>query len=360
MIKKIITIIIISLTFLFSNCPQGFLEIDNECYWMLDVIVLQKIIMNSELSINPLELGVQEWESGRLVSLCSSIYSINGCQQEYQLSGHIPNEIFFLDQLRDLKLLGNNLNGSIPSNLGQLENLEYLDLSYNSLIGEIPTSLGTLTNLTDLYISNNNLTGYIPPELCDLNNLKNFYAFSNFLTNELPECIGELTELAVLVLFDNEISGSLPESIGMLSNLSYLDISNNNLISLPESIGDISSLNYIHLNNNNITHIPEQICELNIYWNFPSISSIYDNYLCQIDYYPECLSEYLGDQVCDWYLIGDANLNGEVNIIDVVRLVTFILFIDNINEFQFIVSDTHIDNILDILDIITLIDIVLS
>ena len=68
----------------------------------------------------------------------------------------------------------------------------------------------------------------------------------------------------------------------------------------------------------------------------------------------------MGDQVCDWYLIGDTNLNGEVNILDVVRLVAIILFIDDINEFQFVVSDTFVDSSLDILDIIVLIDIVLD
>ena len=360
MIRKIIIIQTIIYSVLFSNCSEGFLEIDDNCYWTLDVIVLQKFILNSELSIAPLELGVQEWENGRLVSLCSSIYSINGCQQDYQLSGEIPNEIHFLDQLRDLRLLGNNLSGNIPVNLGHLINLEYLDLSYNNLSDDIPQSFESLIHLRDLYISNNNISGTIPDVLCNLNNLKNFYAFSNSIEGELPNCIGNLSELSVLVLFDNEIDGYLPNSIGSLSNLSYLDLSNNNLVGLPESIGEMSSLNYVHLHNNKLINLPETICELDVNWSFPSVSSIYDNYLCELGYYPECLEEFLGDQVCDWYLLGDTNLNGEVNILDVVRLVAIILFINDIDEFQFVVSDTFIDSNIDILDIIVLIDIVLD
>ena len=360
MLRKIIIIQSIFLSILFSNCNEGFLEIDDNCYWTLDLIVLQKIILNSELSIAPLELGVQEWENGRLVSLCSSIYSINGCQQDYQLSGNIPNEIHFLDHLRSLILIGNNLSGEIPVNIGQLSNLEYLDLSYNNFEGVIPFEFGNLSKLTDLYISNNNISGLIPEALCNLSLLKNFYAFSNQITGNLPECIGSLSELSILVLFDNEINGNIPYSIGSLSKLTYIDLSSNQLVSLPESIGEMPSLNYIHLNNNNLINLPESICDLEINWNFPSVSSIYNNYLCELGYYPECLEEFLGDQVCDWYLIGDTNLNGEVNILDVVRLVAIILFIDDINEFQFVVSDTFVDSSLDILDIIVLIDIVLD
>ena len=360
MIKKIIIIKIIIGSFLFSNCNEGYVQIDDACYWSLDLIVLQKFIVNSELSITPLQLGNQQWENGRLVSLCSSTFSIDGCQQDYQLSGAIPSEIYFLDQLRDLRLLGNNLVDNIPTSIGHLTNLEYLDLSYNNLSGSIPNSVENLINLSDLYISNNNISGSIPDELCNIINLKNFYAFSNSLTGEFPSCIGELSQLAVIVLFDNGINGALPLSMGFLSNLTYLDLSNNSIVTLPQSVSNMTSLSYLHLNNNNITNLPEEICELDINWNYPSVSSIYDNYLCELGYYPDCLEEYLGQQVCDWFLLGDTNLNGEVNILDVVRLVAHILFFDELNEFQFIVSDVYIDSNLDVLDIIYLTDIVLD
>ena len=40
--------------------------------------------------------------------------------QDYQLSSNIPNEIHFLDHLRSLILIGNNLSGEIRKNIGQL------------------------------------------------------------------------------------------------------------------------------------------------------------------------------------------------------------------------------------------------
>ena len=358
MIRKFILLLLCS--FLFSNCDDGFIPIYEECYWTNDLLVLHKFLINSQLNISPLDLGVQQWENGRLVSFCSSIFSIHGCQEEYQLLGEIPSEIYFLDHLRDLRLLGNSLNGQIPTSIGQLTNLEYLDLSYNDLDGEIPTSIKNLTNLTDLYISNNNFSGSIPDELCNITNLRNFYAFSNSLIGELPSCIGELSELSVLSLFDNDFNGYIPNSIGQLSNLVFLDLSNNNIIELPQSISQMASLNYLHLNNNSITNIPEGICELNINWSFPTVSSIYDNFLCAQGYYPECMEEYLGDQLCDWFVLGDSDLNGVVNIVDVVKLVVIILYSDHINEFEFIVSDVETDFNLNILDVIYLVDIVLE
>ena len=360
MIKKNIIVKVILFSFLFSDCPDGFEEINNQCFWTNDLIVLQKFIINSNLSLNPLELGVQQWENGRLVSLCSSIYTIDGCQQSYQLSGSIPDEISYLDELRDLRLLGNELNGHIPTNFGELTNLEYLDLSYNNLNGEIPNSFGNLINLTDLYLSQNNLNGEIPDKFCDLYNLKNFYAFSNLLNGELPNCIGNLSELVILNLFDNKFNGSVPSSISYLNNLTYLDISNNNIETLPQSIGGISTLSYLHLNNNEIIYLPDEICNLNLDWSFPVISSIHSNYLCQSGYYPDCLEENLGQQYCSWFILGDTDLNGVVNIIDVVRLIAFILETESISEFEFIVSDIYQDYSLDILDINLLIEFVLD
>ena len=147
MIKYFFTIYFMIITFIFSNCPLGFIENENQCYWSNDLIVLQKFIINSNLLMDPYNFGIQEWENGRLISLCYSTFSYDDCQQIDALSGEIPNEIILLDSLRDLRLLGNNLEGFIPSELGHLINLEYLDLSYNNLLGQIPQSFIYLNKL---------------------------------------------------------------------------------------------------------------------------------------------------------------------------------------------------------------------
>ncbi len=345
---------------LFSNeCDTDFIQINNDCYFEQDILVLNQFIFNSNLTMNPILFGEQEWHNGRLISLCYSMYEIDGCLQNVPLSGNIPENIHLLDELIDLRLLGNDLFGNIPNSIGQLDNLEYLDLSYNQLSGELPDTFHNLSNLTDLYISNNNLDGNLNV-ICELIKLENFYAFSNQFTGSFPSCFSNLENIEVLILKDNLLIDQLPSSINMLSKLGYLDISNNAIISLPNSINEMISLNHLYLNNNSITNIPYDICDLNIDWTYPRISSINNNYLCENDYYPDCLSNYLGDQICDWYLIGDVDLNTQVNINDIIFLIEFILLNLSFNEFEFIVSDVFKDGVINILDVINIVQIVLD
>ena len=183
---------------------------------------------------------------------------------------------------------------------------------------------------------------------------------SNSLTGVIPECLGNLNKMEVLLLGNNEFIGTIPESIGMMEDLSFLDMSNNHITgSIPESIGELSQLNYLHLNANILTdEIPGNICDLNINWSNPTVSSLSDNFFC-LQPYPDCLEEYVGDQSCDWYIQGDSNLNGTVDILDVIMLVEFILGTEFPDPFQFIVSDIHPNDRLDILDIEYQVDLIL-
>ena len=91
----------ISTVILFSNqllsqCDEGFLEIEEDCYWKKDIDILHEFISNSVNSIDmdldededgvisPLELGNQTWREGRLISL----FCVNR-----GLSGVIPENI---------------------------------------------------------------------------------------------------------------------------------------------------------------------------------------------------------------------------------------------------------------------------
>ena len=70
--------------------------------------------------------------------------------EAYALTGSIPNNIGNLTKLTILYLDINHLSGHIPRQLGYLENLEELGLCYNTLTGSIPNCLGNLTKLTTL------------------------------------------------------------------------------------------------------------------------------------------------------------------------------------------------------------------
>ena len=96
-----------------------------------DISVLQDFIDNSNTSINlemdtnfnnkvdPLELGWQLWENGRLVHLiCNDVpspfYLYN---YDCSLSGEIPNTINKLDALVKLHIQNNDLLGTIPASI---------------------------------------------------------------------------------------------------------------------------------------------------------------------------------------------------------------------------------------------------
>ena len=164
-----------------QGCGEGFVEINDLCFHEGDINVIQKMIDNSYQSgidlecqdgdnycgspnpfmdsldnwmwisvdgvgydmpgnnngvVEPLELGIQEWESGRLTSFMCGAYIY--CQ----LSGPIPEEINDLTELTTFRVEGNYLNGFIPEPICDLDmdyndSLEF-DLSYNQLCPPYP------------------------------------------------------------------------------------------------------------------------------------------------------------------------------------------------------------------------------
>ena len=164
-----------------SQCQPGFLEINDLCFYEQDINVIQKMIDNSYQSgidlgcqdgdiycgspnpfmdtddfwgwvaydgiayqilgnyngiVEPLELGIQEWENGRLTSFMCGAYIY--CQ----LSGPIPEEINNLTALRTFRVEGNYLSGFVPESICDLDidydNYLEFDLSYNHLCSPYP------------------------------------------------------------------------------------------------------------------------------------------------------------------------------------------------------------------------------
>ena len=115
-----------------------------------DISVLQDFINNSPNidfsldvdssdAIEPMELGLQKWENGRITEL--NCYNIG-------LGGSIPQSIGDLTELTQLNVKGNSLIGEIPESIGNLTKLTQLNLSNNELSGEIPTTISNLKSLT--------------------------------------------------------------------------------------------------------------------------------------------------------------------------------------------------------------------
>ena len=86
--------------------------------------------------VEPLELGLQTWENGRLKSILCGAYVY--CQ----LSGPLPENINELTAIEDLRFEGNYLSDLIPETICQL-NLDYednlsFDLTWNLLCPPYP------------------------------------------------------------------------------------------------------------------------------------------------------------------------------------------------------------------------------
>ena len=59
-------------------------------------------------------------------------------------------------------------------------------------------------------------------------------------------------------------------------------------------------------------------------------------------------------------LPGDVNSDSEINVMDVVNLINFVLFFDEPTEYQFWASDVNGDNALNVLDVVLLVDLILD
>ena len=158
--------ILFFITITYAECDAGFVEINNLCFHEGDFSVIQKMIDNSYQSgidlgcsewddycgspnpymddpeswfskvidgvsydfangngiVEPLELGMQEWQNGRLKTIMCGAYIY--CQ----LSGPIPEEINTLTELEVFRVEGNYFNGFIPESICEF------DLSYNDYL----------------------------------------------------------------------------------------------------------------------------------------------------------------------------------------------------------------------------------
>jgi len=62
----------------------------------------------------------------------------------------------------------------------------------------------------------------------------------------------------------------------------------------------------------------------------------------------------------DSSIAGDVNGDGEINVLDVVQLVGFILGSSNPSDTQIISSDLNVDGVLNVLDVVALVNIILT
>jgi len=130
-------------------------------------------------------------------------------------------------KVRILNLRNNNLSGTIPAELGWLDEMWRLLLGRNSLSGSIPPEI-FVPLLRDLELSSNDLTGPIPEEIGRSTELGHILLQGNELTGSIPETFGNLDSLVHVRLDSNMLTGEVPAGFGRTA-ASWTEIQDNRL-----------------------------------------------------------------------------------------------------------------------------------
>ncbi|XP_040967824.1 probable LRR receptor-like serine/threonine-protein kinase At1g56140 [Gossypium hirsutum] len=198
------------------------------------------------------------------------VYALN-------VMGVIPDELWTLTFLTNLRLGQNYLKGPLSTSIGNLTRMQWLDIGINALSGELPKEIGLLTDLRSFAFGTNNFSGPLPSELGNCSMLQQLYFDSSGVSGEIPSTFANLQNLETVWASDTELTGRIPEFIGNWSKLTVLRFQGNsfegpipstfaNLTSLTELrisglsngsslafIKDMKSLGVLDLRNNNIS-----------------------------------------------------------------------------------------------------------
>jgi len=194
---------------------------------------------NSNGIVEPIELGQQEWNQGRLIEL-----EVGQYRGGFNIH-RIPNSINDLIYLENIYFSFNSIE-SIPHTFWQFDSLKSLFIAGNQ-IQYISDSLGMLTNLEALGVYSNPI-GSIPSSIGNLVNVKHLYLFDMELTT-VPESLWNLTNLIDLDLDRNQLT-EIDNGIGQLMDLEVLWLSENYLTVLPDSMENLTNLYELHIGYN--------------------------------------------------------------------------------------------------------------
>lgn len=163
-----------------------------------------------------------------------------------------PVKIYNLKQLQTLSAMNTGVD-ILTEDIGNLTNLTYLGLNHTKT-KKIPKVIGQLENLTSLYLGMTEVSE-LPDTLRNLKKLE-YLALWETPLMELPEWICELSELKGLFLGRARKISFLPEKIGKLKKLQKLYIDATAIKELPESFGELTALEELQVGNTAIRRFP--------------------------------------------------------------------------------------------------------
>ena len=145
-------------------------------------------------------------------------------------SGHLPEDIGNMTELRFLCLEGNNFTGKIPRSISRLKKLRYFNLRNNPgmMQGNLD-DLFAIRSLVTFYVSGVHLSGKLPHVFPK--NLVGVFLPANNISGKLPSG----TKPPVLNLANNQLNGDIPGHwLVSRTNSLMLDLSQNKFSSINE------------------------------------------------------------------------------------------------------------------------------
>ena len=364
-----------------QDCEEGFIEIDDHCYYQLDLDVINTFIYNSP-AINPildinnngiiesLEFCSQIWSGGRLTLLDCSPIIIDNNYNWLEISGQIPMTITNWNEIEILMMPYNNLSGLVPDNICDLS-LNFNDPQIFSLYGNdlcppypecIEDNMGTQSNWGSgsCEVSNCYDVGVTQFTALEL--------YGDDLINSYDDLDGS-AHLLVTMHNDGPPCSLYP---GLMITA---DIPGT---SFPTEENE-SSVNWWYAMFADDTYFSAIAFEISPF--IPpgteitlTAKSVIMNCLdegCSEDPYchdcpltdPMYITLIVGDAFPS--LMGDANVDGELNILDVVLVVSLVLSdlstqYDETNATNFYLGNINQDNNIDVLDVVALVNIILG
>ena len=155
-----------------------------------------------------------------------------GCNMDGKgFTGHLPEDIGNMTELRLLSLGGNNFTGQIPRSISRLKKLFYLDLrnTPGMMRGHL-SDLFTIPSLKQLFVSGVELIGEMPPMLPA--KIQLLVLPGNNISGKFPQTFPTTTKLSVLNLANNQMTGDIPGQLLLLSGTQMIDLSQNKFSSI--------------------------------------------------------------------------------------------------------------------------------
>lgn len=248
MLYKVILINVVSIVFSF-DCPEGFVLLDDACYFKTHLDVLQDFVdINESLNnMEPHEIGTQAWKEGKLTYLYLGDHLLTT----------LPDSISLLLDVSYLDLRNNNLH-SLPNEICNLYPHQMdMNLKHNKICPPYPHCF--------TYIGNQNI------ESCEF-----FECPEGYMKIE-DECYNEkhIKALDAFIIENESLQGLSVLEIG--SEIGYQGWEN----------GDLKVLN---LMNNDLSSVPEEFCNIK---DDLKLFDFGENSICPP--YPSCI-DYLNYQ----------------------------------------------------------------